>query len=143
MPESPYSYCREPGCAIRTRSAYCPAHLNNNEAQRRRAALDYERKKDDPVWKKYNCQAWVRFKASFFSCNPICQRLIDGKQCCARATLIHHILSPRVRPDLMYTFGNCRALCAAHHETTEGERVENLDRLDQVYTRPKVPTLKF
>jgi hypothetical protein len=140
MPERVYTLCREPGCLARTRERYCSVHAGkNNQAGRLRYVLDKERRLD-PIWKLYRCAAWPRCRDSFLSCNPICQRLCeDGKQCHEAASICHHILSPRVRPDLMYAFSNLKAVCEAHHPNTEGEPLENLDRLSEIYVATKCP----
>lgn len=143
--ESPYHYCYEPGCNTRTRKAYCPAHEKNNHVRRNRAADD-RRKTQDPIWRLYNCSAWKRFREVFMAFNPLCQRIVeDGRtQCRYPATVLHHILSPRVRPDLMYRFDNVRGVCSMHHDPTiEGEDPKHLTHLSDFYIATREPNLHF
>lgn len=137
MPQRHFTKCAEPGCTTRTRSSYCELHLANNQAQRRRAQLDRDRK-SDKVWRLYQCAAWKRFRISFMSQNPMCQRIqVDGKPCRWPAFIVHHLISPRVRPDLMYSASNCVSVCQGCHPITEGELPEHLDKLDTIY----IPTV--
>jgi 5-methylcytosine-specific restriction protein A len=138
MPERAYTFCKEPGCLNRTRTRYCEVHVKNNQAGRLRYAADRKRKKD-AVWKLYNCAQWHRCRDSFLSVNPICQRIVDGVQCREAATLVHHLISPRVRNDFMYSFNNLKALCENHHSGEEGSPAEELANLDQFYTATKFP----
>jgi 5-methylcytosine-specific restriction enzyme A len=139
MPERAHTFCKEPGCLRRTQGRYCEVHAGKNQAMHLRYVLDKERRKD-PIWKLYRCAAWPRCRDAFLSCNPICQRICpDGKQCREAAKICHHLISPRVNASLMYSFGNLKAVCEAHHETTEGESPENMDRLDQIYVPTWVP----
>ena len=140
MPELQYQQCREPGCLARTRGPYCQAHAVNNQVARNRAARD-KAKLDDPIWDLYNCAAWIkRFRPAFLSAgNSVCQRIENGVQCREPAKILHHIRSPR-QGGAMYSFDNVKAVCAHHHPPTEGEPVENLDKLDQIYVPTKVPS---
>ncbi len=131
--------CREPGCCERTRdrSGFCNAHVGKNYVTERVRAYDKDRKQD-PVWKLYNCADWRRFTMSLeANGNVICQRIDDGKRCTQLVEIWHHIVSPRVRPSLMYTASNVVGVCRQHHPITEGEPPENLDRLAEIY----VPTV--
>jgi len=101
---------------------YCPKHAPK-EKQRQ-----YEAKKQDPVWMMYHTTEWKKFRAWFLRLNPLCMRVIDGQQCCRIATLVHHRISPRKRPDLFRCADNVKSLCAEHHAPTEG------DVGDEVYT---------
>ncbi len=119
MSDRLYTHCHEAGCSTRTQGTYCDRHKTDNQAARNRTARDHDRKTSDPVWKLYNCAAWVRFRTSVLSNNPICQHIIDGKACSAPATIVHHIVSPRKNGRLMYTFSNVRAVCPACHPNTK------------------------
>jgi 5-methylcytosine-specific restriction enzyme A len=139
MPERALKPCKEPGCTIWTRERYCETHAKNNQVGRLRYIADRKRHLD-PIFKLYNCAAWHRCTTAFLSCNPGCMRIgPEGKQCHEAATICHHLISPRVRQDLMYSFSNLKALCEAHHEPTEGERPENLDKLSEIYVATKFP----
>lgn len=138
MSERAFTHCREPGCSTRTQSRYCVAHEKNNQATRNRTAFDKERK-GDPIWELYNCAAWHRFRTAFIDCgNVVCQRLEDGVQCRRLVKILHHIISPR-RGGAMYSWTNVVGVCEQHHPNTEGEPVENLDKLETIYVKTKVP----
>jgi hypothetical protein len=69
----------------------------------------------------YSRAPWPAFRLLMLGQNPICQRIQrDGKQCRNAATLVHHLLSPRVRPDLFVDPGNVACLCEHCHPTEEG-----------------------
>jgi hypothetical protein len=138
MPERAHTFCKEPGCLRRTQGKYCKVHVKNNQAGQLRYVLDKERRKD-PIWKLYRCAAWPRCRDAFLSVNPICMRIVDGVQCREAAVICHHLISPRVRQDLMYSFSNLKAVCEAHHPNTEGHPAEELDKLDQVFVPTQVP----
>lgn len=110
--------CREPRCAqpsVRG-SVYCEAHIKDNT----RARKDAWRKANDPVRKLYQCVRWFTFRGAMLQNNPVCQRLWEGEQCRHPATLVHHLRSPKERPDLFIVPSNCVALCEHCHPTTEG-----------------------
>lgn len=138
MAERPYSYCREPGCLTRTRGSYCEAHATNNTAARNRAAFEKETK-HDPIWRLYNCAAWFRFRKVFIDIgNSVCQRIDNGVQCRMPVKILHHIISPR-KGGAMYSWTNVVGVCEHHHPNTEGEPVENLDKLDKIYVPTQIP----
>jgi hypothetical protein len=131
MAERAYRYCKNPGCNVKFRGVgwYCPAHKESNlvtqEASRRKTA--------DPIWKRYNCVAWARFKLKFLSENPVCQRLRDGIRCQNRTTTCHHLVSPRKDPSRMYDPTNVVGVCEHCHITTDGEPEQNLKHLQDFY----------
>src|ERR1700691_391465 len=134
MPTRFQACCLEPGCTVRTaeRGGYCNAHRANNSRTAARREYDHERKKDS-VWQLYG-PAWVTFKNALrANGNVICQRLVDGSRCRRATEIFHHIFSPRTRPDLMYTPRFVVGVCRQHHPPTEGEPVENLPRLAELY----------
>ena len=147
-----FTYCREAGCTERHNNAggYCEKHRETNTylIGRRQRAL--HSKKTDPVWRLYACAAWAKhFRNAFFgNGNVICQKIIDGQRCRFPVDILHHIISPRERPDLMYHAGEVLyngivlhsqivGVCAHHHENSEGEPKENFARLNEIY----VPTV--
>jgi hypothetical protein len=141
MPEKPFQLCAEPGCMERTRARHCPKHATDNTAVHNLAERD-KRKHDDKIWSLYYCAAWTkRFRPAFLGTNPICQRILaDGTQCQERATECHHIISPRQAQSLMYSWSNVKALCAAHHDKSQGgEPPENLGKLDKIYVETNLP----
>ena len=136
-----FTYCREAGCTVRHNNAggYCDAHRGNNTAFRARQQRAADSKKNDPIWKLYNSCDWTKRFCPYFeaSGNIICQRIVDGQRCTRPVEIRHHIISPRERPDLMYTPSNVVGVCRQHHPPTEGEPKENLARLAEIY----VPTV--
>ena len=143
MTDGFYRYCAS-GCGIRTREKYCPNCAKNSPATQERVQRDRNRKTSNSTWKLYNCAAWKRFKESCTGAgNILCQRIVDGQQCRYPAEIWHHILSPRQRPDLMYSYSNVVGVCRQHHPVTEGESPENLSRIAEVYVPTKTPTVKF
>jgi hypothetical protein len=116
--------CRERGCSARTRDAsgYCELHRENNSFLRLRQARNAEDKKSNPVWRLYNCAAWIkRFRPSFLGAgNVICQRLEHGQRCRWPTEILHHLQSPEERPDLMYNYKNVVGLCRGCHPSDKG-----------------------
>jgi hypothetical protein len=91
-------------------SPYCEKHTAQPPPGR------HAGRTSDEVDKLYGRAAWRKvFRPWFLGRHPLCQRLIKGERCREMATTIHHLVSPRVRPDLMLTASNCVALCANDH----------------------------
>lgn len=84
------------------------------------------RRKYDPNDKRYKTTAWKRLSQVMRRLNPICQRIPatglykPGEQCHAPAALVHHIISPRQRPDLFLVPSNLICSCEQCHPDTEG-----------------------
>jgi 5-methylcytosine-specific restriction enzyme A len=115
--------CNYPRCPKLSDAAYCEDH--RKQVSKERGA----RKQADETWQLYQTPQWKKFRAWFIKLNPICQRIIDGKQCMNWATLIHHRKAVRTHQHLLTLASNCVGLCADHHSNHEG------DRGDEVYTR--------
>jgi hypothetical protein len=79
----------------------------------------------DWVDKLYTTKRWFRFRSWFLSRNIVCQRIVDGVQCHAFATEVHHRISPRTRPELFTDAENCVGLCRRHHHKSEGDRPDD------------------
>lgn len=109
----PLRFCKQHGCPNKTREGYCPAHKQDN------AAKDNDRqRKQNPVNRMYDAARWRGpdgFRQWLLKQNVICQRLTAGVQCTDISTVIHHLVSPRVNPDLFLSPGNCVCLCSTHH----------------------------
>jgi len=56
-------------------------------------------------------------------------RVIDGVQCNRIADTVHHLISPRKRPDLFVDANNVAAVCRQHHHHGEGAQP------DEVYVK--------
>jgi hypothetical protein len=76
--------------------------------------------RNDPVTRLYGQNRWLDFRRMMLSENYMCQRINAGVQCQRLATLAHHLISPRQRPDLFVDPLNVVALCAGCHPTSEG-----------------------
>jgi hypothetical protein len=76
----------------------------------------------------YDRMPWRRCAASVKSCNPRCQLIVDGEQCHAAATEVHHLISPYTALGLFLDWQNLVALCHDHHKTTPGEDLANPNR---------------
>jgi hypothetical protein len=72
--------------------------------------------------KEYRTARWMRMKQYMLRNNVMCQRILDdGTRCYKWATILHHIVSPRVDASRMYDASNIICVCAAHHPNTKGE----------------------
>jgi hypothetical protein len=146
MPTRFEKRCRQPGCGELTanRSGFCEQHKDSNYSIDAGREWD-KRNKANPVWKLYRSAAWkIRFHHSFFAAgNVLCQRLVNGVQCNRPVQILHHLISPRQKPNLFFTFSNVVGVCRQHHPNCEGEPVENLSHLEDVYVPTKMPSFKF
>jgi hypothetical protein len=115
MPTRAKSPCLQHGCGALVDRGRCPAHTIERTQQ------TYAERNAEPISKLYRRAAWSNFRTYFFRRHPICQRVIDGVRCLRIATLVHHRLSPKERPDLFLDEENCRALCAEHHHAHDGD----------------------
>jgi 5-methylcytosine-specific restriction protein A len=111
---APLRFCKQNDCPNRTREGYCPAHKQQND-QREQNRL----RQHDPVNAMYGREPWPSFRGIVLAQNPICARRINGEQCHNPATLVHHLLSPRTRPDLFVAVSNVVALCQHCHPDTD------------------------
>jgi hypothetical protein len=113
----------------------CPVLLSNGErycekhAARVREQTN-EGRRSDEVRRWYKTVRWLNFQRWFIRHHPICQRVIDGKRCQQIATVVHHLLSPRDRPDLFTNEENCRALCVTHHHGGQGAGPDEVYAVD-------------
>jgi hypothetical protein len=76
---------------------------------------DKFRRANDPVRKMYDKAYWRRFERFVLARNQICQKIENGVQCICGASIVHHLISPRARPDLFLDVRNVVALCERHH----------------------------
>ncbi len=98
-------------------------------------------KKNDHVNRLYELASWGRFKIHVLNRNPICQRIIRGEQCHAPAKVVHHLISPRQRPDLFLDAKNVVCLCPNCHPGGEAgtpEWKEGVDFVPSVISPPTV-----
>jgi hypothetical protein len=104
--------CRECG-ARSTLGGYCSAHQQPFARRFRRV--------HDDVDKMYGRSRWLVFRKWMLAHNPICQRLDKNReQCNAPARVVHHLNSPRVRPDLFIDPKNVVCVCFNCHPSDEG-----------------------
>jgi len=118
--------CAGPMCPVLLSSGerYCPKHATKNKQHVN------EGRRNDEVRKLYKRSFWIRFQAWFLRKHPVCQRVIDGIRCLQPATVVHHMLSPRDRPDLFIDEDNCRAVCASHHHGGQGAGPDEVYAVD-------------
>jgi len=95
-------------------SRFCAKH--GEQAKQR----EYDTKREDQVWMMYQTPHWKHFRAWFLKLNPFCMRVVDGEQCHNVADTVHHLQSPRQRPDLFTDADNVAAVCRTHHHHGEG-----------------------
>ena len=118
------SSCREPGCrqpSARGGDGFCERHISSNSFVEATRQFDRERWKNDATYRVYHRAPWPQFRAMLLGQNVLCQKLDrDGAQCRNVSTLVHHLISPRVRPELFVDAANCVALCAHCHPPDEG-----------------------
>jgi hypothetical protein len=116
-----------------------------DECKKKTAQSTADRRDDDATRKRYNSAAWRRFRAAILAHNVICQAYVEhpttqlAEQCHAPATEIHHLKSPRTRPDKMFTVSNVVVLCKAHHHKGQGEPDGERDPKKYVPTRFRNP----
>lgn len=113
---------------------WCAKHQQENSTHEYNRA----RWKVDAVYRMYSRAPWPSFRETLKKHNPICQRIGDRGQCHNPATLVHHLQSPRDRPDLFVVPANCVALCAHCHPTSEGTPHWRVG-VDYVPTRFEMP----
>jgi hypothetical protein len=118
--------CAGPNCPVLMSSGqrFCPKH-----AAKTKERIN-EGRRSDEVRKLYKRTFWIEFREWFLRKHPVCQRVIDGKRCLQPATVVHHMLSPRDRPDLFLDEDNCRAVCAPHHPTGQGAGPDEVYAVD-------------
>jgi hypothetical protein len=75
----------------------------------------------DEIDRLYDTRRWKRFRQWILRLNPICQRVVDARQCMTFATECHHVVSPRVDPSRFIDATNVLMLCKRHHPKTQGE----------------------
>jgi len=102
--------CTVPGCfhrAVRG-SQHCEKHKDAPSRHAGRQRGDVDKLYGRAMWRKV-------FRPWFLHRHPVCQRLIKGERCREPATTVHHLISPRMRVDLLLVPNNCVALCANCH----------------------------
>jgi 5-methylcytosine-specific restriction protein A len=62
---------------------------------------------------------WQKFRLAFLSAHPLCADC-HTRGHTTEATELHHIVKPRVRPELRLDPGNVRGLCESCHSTRTG-----------------------
>jgi hypothetical protein len=96
---------------------FCAVHATHNSYNDARTV----RRKHDEVSKRYTREPWTSFRRMMLGRNPMCQRIQkDGEQCRQPARVVHHLWSPRVRPDLFVDPKNIVCLCFNDHPPDEG-----------------------
>lgn len=75
----------------------------------------------DEIDRFYKTKPWERCSQAIRTYNPICQHVIDGKQCSSQSQEVHHLESPRQNFARRFDPANLVALCHTCHRPTEGE----------------------
>src|SRR5437879_3607555 len=117
MGHRPPTACASPGCggyAVEQGRGYCQKHRGDSPTLAGRRA--YDRQRDQ----RYSSVRWRKFRQAVLVYNCICQRVEHGEQCTRPAAIIHHIIDPNDRPDLMYDASNVVAICPGHHHHHAG-----------------------
>jgi hypothetical protein len=124
-----------------------PDQMRNGRCREcaKKVDAEYDRsRKDDPTRKLYTLArfGWRKCRDHIIRCNPVCQRddirnplTFVSERCHKPATMVHHIISPRVRQDLFTVPSNLIALCDGCHAKTEGEVDGKRDPAKYVPTR--------
>jgi hypothetical protein len=108
--------CLHPCCPELVSEGRCAKHTE----QHKRA--EQERHNQDELRRLYRTKRWIHFRDHMISRNPLCQRILEsGKRCEQFSKIAHHIISPRVNPELMFDAENILCVCVSHHPNTEGE----------------------
>jgi hypothetical protein len=109
--------CQHPGCPALIRAGTrCPKHAEQYKSRQQ------QERNNDATMKLYRTQRWERMKDYMRSRNPLCQRILDdGSQCEQPSSILHHIVSPRENPALMFSAENLLCVCDSHHPSTAGE----------------------
>lgn len=112
--------CSDCGQPSTRGSRYCEKHVVQNAAAATRRDYDQRRAANDEVWGMYQTPAWRGFRALMVRENVICQRLHNGVQCHNLSKIVHHLISPRQRPELFRDPANVVCLCEHCHPSDEG-----------------------
>ncbi len=106
------------GCGQRSveGSRYCAAHTTAPP-----------KRPKDAVDKMYNTAHWRHFRAWIMKRNVQCQRIWFGDRCRGTSTIAHHLISPRMKPELMFVGRNIVCVCEHCHPDTIGSPTWKVD----------------
>lgn len=105
--------CNESGCFQKAvKNGFCEKHQAPVARAVKRIMTEV-----DGMYKRVR---WLNFRRWIMWQNPICQKIERGRQCNNPATLVHHLWSPKVRPDLFIEPTNVICLCSHCHPPDEG-----------------------
>jgi len=110
--------CNAPLCPalVSGDQRYCPKHAPKEKLRQ------YEEKKQDGTYQLYQTPRWRKFRAWFLRLNPICMKVIDGRQCEQIANTVHHRRGLRSHPQDLCAAQHCAAVCGEHHHSGDGDR---------------------
>jgi hypothetical protein len=133
--QRPMRYCKQSACPNRTRNddGFCDAHKLKNQTTE-------PNKKLDETAKLYACSKWRNVSRMVREQNYRCQRLYASIQCWSQSRLVHHLISPLDRPELMYDPKNLVALCIKCHGGQAGTPLWE-EGVHYVATRFEMPNL--
>jgi hypothetical protein len=110
MPTKPPRACKTPTCSGHAIAHdLCPVCLADRPAA---FVAKTNFRENMPL---YNSKEWKTFRPLLISRNPVCQRINAGEQCRQPSTIAHHLIDPRIRPDLKLSASNVVAVCKNCH----------------------------
>jgi hypothetical protein len=123
MPQSPPTSCRTPGCSGHAvLRGFCKACVQPTSERAPAPAMRWPTQQLDAIDRQYKTKPWERFSKTHRTLNPVCQVIsADGRRCMTPAKAVHHIISPHVDNTKFFSPANTVAICAEHHNPTEGE----------------------
>ncbi|MGP0069672.1 MAG: HNH endonuclease [Isosphaeraceae bacterium] len=102
----------------------------------------YDRTKRDQDAKRfYDSSSWRKLRASKLIRNPECQDCLELHDVLVPARFVHHVLSRKERPDLVFSIENLRSLCpACHNRTEKGEKSKGKGQRTPKHEEPHEPS---
>ena len=102
-----------------------------------RIEYDHERAHDE-AHRRYTQGPWLKLTRRLKWANPMCCKIQpDGSACRFPSVLVHHLISPDVRPDLFLAVTNLVCLCMSCHPNVPGTPDW---KVGVDYSATKVPT---
>lgn len=114
MPRRPRKPCAFPGCAelVEAEERFCSRHRTQDAREDHRKRGNFRERGYDSRWDKV--------KALKLIANPICEQCaLEGRV--TIATVVHHLIPVKERPDLLLSFDNLKSLCRRCHAREHAE----------------------
>jgi 5-methylcytosine-specific restriction enzyme A len=96
-----------------------PVHRNPWEKPPQQRARDYERERGSSASRGYGYD-WRKFREHVLAERPLCQDC-DAAGRVTAAEEVHHVVKPRIRPDLRLDPQNVVSLCVSCHSRRTGK----------------------